>query len=125
MPTLEINFPNEVNTSAQIGDEVYWIIPNANGEFDWANLSNINNVGYPISGISPSGSGDGFITIDYPQNTTILNPPPQGAFIMFGKDNRVNMSSLIGYYAEVEFKNESTDDIELFSISSEVSESSK
>ena len=125
MPTLEINFPNEVNTSAQIGDEVYWIIPNANGEFDWANLSNINNVGYPISGISPSGSGDGFITIDYPQNTTILNPPPQGAFIMFGKDNRVNMSSLIGYYARAKFENDSKERAELFVVSGEIKESSQ
>ena len=125
MPTLEINFPNEVNTSAQIGDEVYWIIPNANGEFDWANLSNINNVGYPISGISPSGSGDGFITIDYPQNTTILNPPPQGAFIMFGKNPTINLSGLVGYFAEVEIRNNSKEKAEMFSISSEISVSSK
>jgi hypothetical protein len=44
---------------------------------------------------------------------------------MFSKDNKANLSSLLGYYAEVEFKNNSTDEAELFSIGSEVFESSK
>ena len=48
-----------------------------------------------------------------------------GSFIMFSKSNSVNMSALKGYYAEVEFKNESSDKIELFSVGSEINESSK
>jgi len=48
-----------------------------------------------------------------------------GSFIMFSKSNSVNISALKGYYAEVEFKNESSDKIELFSVGSEINESSK
>ena len=35
------------------------------------------------------------------------------------------MSSLIGYYAEVKFTNDSTEEAELFSVGMDVSESSK
>ena len=44
---------------------------------------------------------------------------------MFAKDKKVNSSSLVGYYADVEFKNYSSEKIELFSIGSEISENSK
>jgi len=44
---------------------------------------------------------------------------------MFGKDKRANSSSLIGYFAKASFVNDSTGKVELFSIGSEVSESSR
>ena len=46
-------------------------------------------------------------------------------FFLIGKDNRVNATSLLGYYADVKFVNDSRKKIELFSVGSEVSESSK
>lgn len=46
-------------------------------------------------------------------------------FIMFSKNKAVNNSSLLGYYAEVKLSNDSTDKVELFSIGSEVTQSSK
>jgi len=49
----------------------------------------------------------------------------QNTFIMFSKNNKVNSSSLKGYYAELEFVNNSNKKIELFAVSSEISESSK
>jgi len=121
MPTLNLNFNQEINVSAQVGDNVYYIMPNASGEFDWADITNIIDVGYPISSIT---SDPWAIGIEFPQNAS-LNAPPPGAFIMFGKDNRINASSLSGYFAEVEFKNNSNKKIELFSVGSDISESSK
>jgi len=50
---------------------------------------------------------------------------PSGAFILFKKDGRVNKSGLKGYYAKVKIENHSTDKIELFSLGSEITESSK
>jgi hypothetical protein len=44
---------------------------------------------------------------------------------MFSKDNKANMSSILGYYAEIEFKNNSKTEAELFSVGTEVFESSK
>ena len=44
---------------------------------------------------------------------------------MFAKNNKVNTSGLTGYYAEVEMKNDSTEEIELYAVNSEVVQSSK
>jgi len=51
-------------------------------------------------------------------------PTPQD-YIMFAKNQSINTSSLSGYYADAMFKNNSIDKAELFSVSSEVTESSK
>ena len=51
--------------------------------------------------------------------------PPEGAFLMFSKDNSVNEASLKGYYASITMKNESTDRVELFAVNAVVHESSK
>ena len=128
MPILSLIFEQEVNVSAQVGDSVYYILPNANGEFDWANISNIVNIGYPISEIiNIPDSSQYMINIEFPDPAPNMNMPPTNPtpFIMFGKDNSVNVSGLTGYFAEVEFKNYSSEKIELFSIGSEVSENSK
>ena len=45
--------------------------------------------------------------------------------MMFSKNKQVNTSGISGYYAEVEFKNDSTTKAELFSVGSQASLSSK
>ena len=67
---------------------------------------------YDISGLSVTVGGIGVV-------------PNAGAFALFSKDSSVNESSLIGYYADIKFENNSTGKVELFSISSEITESSK
>ena len=47
------------------------------------------------------------------------------SFILFSKTALVNTSGLKGYYAEAQFKNDSTDYAELFLVGSEIFESSK
>ncbi len=44
---------------------------------------------------------------------------------MFSKTNSFNTSSIKGYYAKVRLDNDSTEKIELFAVSSDISESSK
>ncbi len=51
--------------------------------------------------------------------------PSTSDCIVFSKDARANMSSLLGYYAEVEFVNNSTEEAEIFAVNSEIVESSK
>ena len=46
-------------------------------------------------------------------------------FIMFAKDSSVNLSGLTGYYAEVEIRNNSKVNAEMFTIGSEITISSK
>jgi hypothetical protein len=51
--------------------------------------------------------------------------PTASSFILFSKDNSVNASSLLGYYASVKFKNNSTIEAEMFAAACEIDESSK
>jgi hypothetical protein len=99
------------NVSLQVGDRAYYSVTSTYGNFETS--SNINFIG-TITEI-----GNSHIRVD--NNATI----PQNAFIMFSKNNAVNISSLKGYFAEVTMQNFSSIDTELFAISSEVDESSK
>ena len=125
--TLEVlTFGSEINFSLQVGDVVYYAPITPVGGFDTVNSAgNIVKFGI-VTALFPNGDLPQIpvnsIAVIHDNNT----PPPQANdYIMFAKDKRVNSSSLVGYYAEVEFKNYSTEEIKLFSISSEVSESSK
>ena len=107
-----------MNTSAQVGDIVYYSnnIANAGG-FDKSQISETVKFG---SIIAISGNS---ITVKY--DDSIVSPPTGPAFISFVKDKKINTTSLLGYYAEVKFVNNSKDKVELFSVGSEIVESSK
>ena len=46
-------------------------------------------------------------------------------FFFFAKDNRVNLSSIAGYFGKATFKNNSTESAELFTASCDLTQSSK
>jgi len=73
----------------------------------------------PITGVNYANKQ---VTCDVASNTVL---PASNDFLFFSKDNRANMASLLGYYAEVEVKNNSTEKAELFAMGSEIFESSK
>jgi|TARA_R110000822_G_scaffold62399_1_gene153900 hypothetical protein len=104
---------NMQNVSLQVGDNAYFSAFDINGHAGSPQLiGEVNEVG-----------GD-YIVIDSPVvNITTLDNKDD--FIMFSKNTSVNKNSLIGYYAEVKLNNDSTDKIELFSLGSEVTKSSK
>ena len=108
---------DEFNDSIEIGDIVYYLLPGSNQTTDNPLL-----VG-PVTFNDTNMGGDRIIQCD---NTASGAWPPTGSFLMFSKDNSVNSSSVLGYYAEVELKNNSKQrNVEIFSIGSEVFESSK
>ena len=47
------------------------------------------------------------------------------SFLLFSKDNDVNLSSMLGYYADVKFRNFSENKVELFTVGAECTQSSK
>ena len=51
--------------------------------------------------------------------------PSTGDYCFFVKNQIVNMVNLLGYYADVKFENNSTDKVEMFMVSSEITQSSK
>jgi hypothetical protein len=100
----------------------------------------------PILGVNPFTITSGVITFTNPitalqtievqllytitvDDTNFVAPPSpvlnSDSFIMFKKNEIINMSGVKGYYAEVKFKNNSTEKTELFAVSSEIVQSSK
>jgi len=131
MPGLQsFNF-DSINTSAQVGDILHYSHSGLNtGGFDHTATANTIVIG-PIVSIVYNGPGFGWTIvanhIPMPP-ATVAGPLPTGAggeYISFSKDKTINTSSLLGYYASVNFVNNSTDKVELFSVGSETSESSK
>ena len=114
MPTVDLIFPNDINVSVQIGDIIYYTPTTVTGIHDTAGtVIELGNV------ISISGNT---IVVNY-QTGTIL--PNASDFIMFAKDRSANMSSLLGYFAEFRVVNNSRDEAEMYSVSVDITDSSK
>ena len=113
---VQVTF-SSINYSLQVGDTAYYTT--------WEN----NNTGFITGtqnltefGIVTNISGN-IITVE--MDDALVSAPTLQDFILFSKDNAANMASILGYYGEVEFKNNSTSKAELFATSCEVAESSK
>ena len=121
--TIPFTFPT-INASVQVGDIAYYSHSGVNTSVNPLNPLGFNNTALsntvmlgPI--ISIVGN---VVTVQY--DTALSNPQP-GDYISFAKDKRVNTSSLLGYYASVNYVNNSVKKAEIFSVGSEISESSK
>jgi len=116
-----INLKSQMqNTSLQVGDIAYF-------------STSVENVGIgqvagepqkigPIINIGVNENNISFIEVE---DDAAVNAPSANDFLMFSKDARINTSGLKGYFADVTLVNDSFGKVELFAISSEVSESSK
>jgi len=113
---------NGVSSSMQVGDFIYFISTTLLGGFDYQEEVGTRYLG-EITAISVTLPNTTNISVDY--DNTQVTLPNTSDFIFFAKDKRVNTSSLLGYYASVNFVNNSTKKAELFAIGSEISESSK
>ena len=101
--SITLTFPNPINVSAQVGDTVYYT-NDENGDV-------IVEIGV-ITSIS---------TYTIVANISSATPrPDNNSFILFSKTNKVNISGLRGYYAEAQFRNDSYQKIELYSVGSEI-----
>ena len=144
--TLTFNFPLNVSVQAnplatfnnyQGADVVYYVptvpvptthTPPVTTPQVWAGTTtphqtgnNVVEIG-PVTQIIPWNGTQAVIIADMPPSTI---PPLQNDFIFFSKDNKVNLSSILGYFASIEFRNDSKTEGELFSVGCDIFESSK
>ena len=128
MPVATIIFDHAINSSLQLGDIVYYSPTNSapNSNIQKTTTSNIVKLG-PVGNINLDTNSIVVTYHDLPDSTgtSTVFPPLATDYVMFEKDKQVNSSSLIGYYADVKLINNSKKKIELFSLGSEVTESSK
>ena len=133
MPIIGIQLPegntSDLNYSLQIGDTLYYVPVSSLGGFSVGEQSDIVKLGpylgqgsimYNSIGITHSLEGAVWTLVE---NGTPL--PESGDFLLFSKDNIVNENGLLGYYMSVKVENDSDEYAELFSVVTEVFESSK
>tara|TARA_R110002050_G_scaffold147309_1_gene273083 strand:+ start:862 stop:1206 length:345 start_codon:yes stop_codon:yes gene_type:complete len=114
MPTVNLTFSNNINVSVQVGDMIYYSPTTPTGTHDTAGT--IIELG-DVASISGNT-----IVVNYQVGTVL---PTASDFIMFAKDRSANMSSLLGYFAEFRIVNNSKDSAEMYSVSVDVTDSSK
>jgi hypothetical protein len=111
----------QINTSLQVGDAVYYhpsnLIMNMGG-FSSTDGSTVEIFGV-VDGVDVVNN-----TFNVRWDDNIGSAPGAGDYLMFVKDQQVNTSSLVGYYAEATFKNNSKKKVELFAVSANVVQSS-
>ena len=123
MADITLKFNNiTINNSLQVGDKAYYsnigASPNSDIEYGIASDTPIY-----IGTVKEISSNNIVVTTD--SNTGTLPTGTSSEFAMFQKSSEVNVSSLSGYYASVTLSNNSDEKAELFTLSSEVSISSK
>ena len=124
MAILSISLSNQrLNHSVQTSDYLYYLPVSTNPPVDpWIVQSNVTRLIGMIVNITSNGVFDHVIDCEVDPSKIIM--PQPGDFLTFKKNNTANTSSLLGYYAEVSFHNNSKKPAELYSIGSNVSISS-
>ena len=118
MPSITLTFNQDINFSCQIYDYAYYVSTASNSGFQ-INSNNIIEIGQ-ITNLNQTNN-----TITCNSLLTPAEYPSVGDFILFSKDNKANLSSILGYFAEAELKNNSTNKAEMFAVSADYFESSK
>jgi len=119
MPTTTLTFANKINASAQRGDTAYYVTTSTSGGFD------INSADLVKIGVIKTIADNRLSMVVDLGTLTTAQIPTTSHFILFSKDKYSNPSGLLGYYAEVCFKNTSSTEAELFGINADMFESSK
>jgi hypothetical protein len=117
MATIQLQFSiNPQDTGLAVGDSMYYIDSTVTN----ATSNDIINIGTVLS----FNTGSSFYVLVDTGSLT-FNMPTQDDYVFYSKNNNVNISDLLGYYAEMKLVNDSTEEAELFSLSVSVTESSK
>ena len=124
--SITIQVPRSDYPSLQIGDTAFYASTSSSGGFNTTSSGNMEKIGKitNINNTTPldDGTETTTLTCDIATTTPI---PTTSDFIFFSKENKVNSTSLLGYYAKMKFKNNSRSKAEMFSVASEIIESSK
>ena len=135
MAIITLTFNHDINASVQIQDVAYYVTTDPVGPNKiWASTStphmtkdkeSVIMMG-PIVNIN-AWNGN-ITTIDVDMDDGLITQhglPAVDDFIMFSKDNKVNLSSLLGYYSLIKLRNNSKEKSEMFSVAANFVESSK
>ena len=121
MATIRLKF-SDPNNSLQKNDTIYYCKSNAVGGFETSDYSQIVRIGK-----CTSVQKDHILVDVLQEDGTVnnINLPEINDYIFFSKDNKINLSSLKGYFAKVKLTNNSSEKAELFQVTLQTTQSSK
>ena len=122
MALVTLEFTQPLNVSCQVGDTAYYVSTTTDGGFNVAS-SSIVEIGTIIQIQDQLATPT--LTVRTADTLAGFSGTLSSQFIFFSKDNKANLSSPLGYFANVKFVNDSTTEAELFSVSTEAIPSSK
>jgi hypothetical protein len=125
MITITLNNIQNLNNSLQVGDMIYatqtWTQAGSQ-DLEDTTLTGANKLVGILRRITTNANT---VVLDVDESSFIpVNIPTNGSFLMFSKYSQTD-GDINGYYAEAEFKNNSTEEAELFSVGSEIIINSK
>ena len=98
-----LTFSNGVNSNLQVGDNVYFLLNNAQASYTSLGTATAKTATTVTVSVTPSSS--------------ITSP---NKFVLFDKGGVANQSGLLGFFAEVELKHTTTTAAEIFSVGSRI-----
>jgi hypothetical protein len=107
MANITLTFTNPLPVNIQVGDIAWYLDISESEEVKMGPILSINGLEVVVN----AAAG--------------VSPPTTADFVFYVKDPAGYLGQLKGYYAEAQFRNNSTKYAELFSVGSEVFESSK
>ena len=120
MAVLTLTFSSGLNTDVQVGDTAYYVNTTSSGGFT-VNSNNVEEIGTITTVTNPTTTTPSIVC-----DTTLPGTISGSSyFVLFSKDNKANLSSILGYYADVKFKNNSVAEAEMFSVGVDTFDSSK
>ena len=122
---ITLSFGYNVNSSIQIGDQVYMTGTSSLGGFNQNPSISPIHIGSVFAILSPTQFQVFGEYEDALGNPLPYNQPTGNEYISFSKNRVVNNSDLLGYYASVNFANDSTHEASLWSVGSIIAENSK
>jgi|7_EtaG_2_1085326.scaffolds.fasta_scaffold118926_2 hypothetical protein len=151
MAIVTLTFPFPLNVSVQVGDTAYYCDTINLGGHETGITNDITAPNYSPTASGARGVGNNVdptvgsdiiqigeivdinawngveSSIDCLWNPVVIPAflPTIDSFILFSKDNKANLSTILGYYADVELRNDSKSEAEIFSVGSNIFESSK
>ena len=119
MATITITIGNSLSDSLSVNDTAYYVSLASSGGFS-SSSGSITQLG----NVDAINTSTNTITVDV-GSTAITADALDDKMLLFSKDAAINTSGLTGYHATVKMKNTSTTESELFSVGSEIVQSSK
>jgi hypothetical protein len=124
MATLKLKYPS-INKSLQVGDHVFYTGTLTKGDFRVNNEYSFTQGNHQVGKVTIINQDTQEVTVNIDSNSFPVPTASDNPYFFFVKDNRVNSSGVLGYYAEVKLEDSSLTKSELFSVGAEIFESSK